>query len=333
MGCCAAKGPRRTADAQGAVAQGTSEHESLPAGAGGDEEDPEVPSEELGRLVGGSCEPTLISCRDLNGARLANQRAEAAEFNRNDKRSRSKTRVALESQISKSSGTSSDDLSRRISRMGTNRREKMIAGIKDSASTSVTSPDVSSSSIAGGPSGGRSAASDLDSRLGTLGLATKVMDGDGNCQFRSMAYNLFGEQKHHAAPRAAAVAHMKKHRDFFGVFFETAKEFDRYLKDMARNRTWGDELTLRAAVEAYGCEAHVITSEPANWYLVYQPESDAPALDPQVAVCPKKVPAPRKGKQIFLSYVSPVHYNAIMVGPGYVMRDSQDTAGSALTNN
>ena len=31
------------------------------------------------------------------------------------------------------------------------------------------------------------------------------------------------------------------------------------VKDMSKNRTWGDEITLRAVVEAYGCIAHVIT--------------------------------------------------------------------------
>ena len=42
---------------------------------------------------------------------------------------------------------------------------------------------------------------------------------------------------------------------------------------MSKDRHWGDELTLRAAVEAYSCIAHIISSEEQNWYLVYTPES------------------------------------------------------------
>eukprot|EP00964_Phaeocystis_antarctica_P155657 scaffold124921_cov59-Phaeocystis_antarctica.AAC.5 len=61
---------------------------------------------------------------------------------------------------------------------------------------------------------------------------------------------------------------MRKNADFFGMYFEDGTEFTAYLRDMARSRTWGDELTLRAAVEAYGCSAHVLTTTPANWYLV-----------------------------------------------------------------
>jgi hypothetical protein len=150
----------------------------------------------------------------------------------------------------------------------------------------------------------------LQGRLDNFGMCMKEMKGDGNCQFRSLAFNLFGDQDHHAMTRKAAVAHMRKHADFFGSLFEDAAEFNAYLRDMARARTWGDELTLRAVIEAYNCEAHVITSEPANWYLVYQSETSC--IDPSVAALPPKKSMPRPGKQVFLAYMSPVHYNSIV---------------------
>lgn len=96
-------------------------------------------------------------------------------------------------------------------------------------------------------------------------------------QFRALADQLLGSQEHHAITRAAAVAHMHASADYFGMFFEGPAEFKAYLKAMGRSRTWGDELTLRAAVEAFGCVAHVVTSEEQNWYLVYTPEAPPPA--------------------------------------------------------
>merc|ERR1712039_508043 len=99
------------------------------------------------------------------------------------------------------------------------------------------------------------------------------MKGDGNCQFRAIAFNLFRSQAHHAAVRKAAVEHMRQNSDFFGILFETGEEFEKYLAGMAKDRTWGDELTLRAIVEAYGCVVHLVTSESANWYLVYHPDA------------------------------------------------------------
>ena len=35
---------------------------------------------------------------------------------------------------------------------------------------------------------------------------------------------------------------------------------------MSRNKTWGDELTIRAVADAYNVNVHVITSENENWY-------------------------------------------------------------------
>ena len=128
------------------------------------------------------------------------------------------------------------------------------------------------------------------------------MRGDGNCQFRGLAFNLFGSE-HHAIVRKACCDHIKTHADFFAVFFDGSDEFERYLANMSRDRHWGDELTLRAAVEAYSCIAHIISSEAQNWYLVYTPES----TDDVEMMLPVGVKAPPKKKDVYLSYVSPIH--------------------------
>ncbi|KAH8061671.1 thiol-dependent ubiquitin-specific protease [Aureococcus anophagefferens] len=147
-------------------------------------------------------------------------------------------------------------------------------------------------------------------RLGTLNLSQHMMQGDGNCQFRAFAFNLFGTQSHHLVVRRAACEQMAAHVEYFAAFFADEAEFRDYLRGMARDRTWGDELTLRAVVEAYGCVAHVLTSEARNWYLVYTPESTD--VDLAASSVPENYQAPPQGKEVFLSYVSPVHYNAVV---------------------
>lgn len=182
---------------------------------------------------------------------------------------------------------------RRMSKLSSLDRSQMIEDIKEVSDKRIDNRD------------------GLENRLDAFGMKMKVMEGDGNCQFRSIAFNLFGDQVHHAIARKAAVEHMQKHKDFFSMFFESGSEFKSYVKDMSKNRTWGDELTLRAVVEAYSCEAHVVTSSSANWYLVYQPENED-ERDPKIAATPKGQQPPQKGKQIFLSYISPIHYNSIV---------------------
>ena len=66
---------------------------------------------------------------------------------------------------------------------------------------------------------------------------------------------------------------------------------------MCQDRCWGDELTLSAAAEALQCEVHVVTTEQENWLLHYGAEEAA-----------------ERGlrRQCFLTYVSPIHYNALV---------------------
>eukprot|EP00928_Gymnodinium_smaydae_P064626 TRINITY_DN47909_c0_g1_i1.p1 TRINITY_DN47909_c0_g1~~TRINITY_DN47909_c0_g1_i1.p1 ORF type:complete len:314 (-),score=58.75 TRINITY_DN47909_c0_g1_i1:130-1020(-) len=152
----------------------------------------------------------------------------------------------------------------------------------------------------------------LEKRLHFFGMRSLHMKADGNCQFRSLAFNLFGSQHYHAYTRKAVVRHMLKHKEFFGAFFSDERRFQKYLQGMACDTTWGDELTLRAAVEVYACVLHLITSCADNWYLVYEPESFLSYPDMEVLKVPESACLPPAGKVIFLAYHAPDHYNAII---------------------
>ena len=159
-------------------------------------------------------------------------------------------------------------------------RGEIVRGLEESAS--------SESDIGVGTS------ASIVKRLHQLGLDSVEMAGDGNCQFRAIADNLFGSQSHHAVVREAATRHMKKHASFFGIYFEAAHEFHAYLRDMGRSRTWGDELTLRAIVDGFGVVAHLITSDAEHWHSVYA----APSAQADARV-------------LFLAYIAPIHYNTL----------------------
>lgn len=256
-------------------------------------------------VVSNAFTPVRISSRHLHLQELVHQRAQAAIcFGSDVAPPQRRTRVALFERTA-TPGVLPYILrgESRMSNMTPEDMDKMVGDIKECA---CVNGSVGQGNI---QVNGRGCYG-LEGRLDSFGMCMKEMKGDGNCQFRSLAFNLFGDQDHHAMTRKAAVAHMRKHANFFGSLFEDVAEFNAYLSDMARARTWGDELTLRACIEAYNCEAHIITSEPANWYLVYQSETSS--VDPAVAVCPPKKSLPRPGKQVFLAYVSPVHYNSIV---------------------
>ena len=80
-------------------------------------------------------------------------------------------------------------------------------------------------------------------------------------------------------------------RHVFELFL--GEDFKAWAKQMARDGTWGDELTLRAASEAYGIVVNVVTSDSENWFLRYIPEHTLVQ------------------REVFLSYIAPIHYNGI----------------------
>ena len=145
----------------------------------------------------------------------------------------------------------------------------------------------------------------LKNRLGILDLQMLEIAGDGNCQFRSASQQLFGNEAHHEFVRRRSVAFIRARANEFAPFFmpdararKGTSPFDAYLSRMAKGRTWGDELTLRAICNAFGAVIHVVTSTEENWYLKYEPE------------------VKQTEKQIFLAYISPAHYNAFALLPG-----------------
>jgi hypothetical protein len=80
-------------------------------------------------------------------------------------------------------------------------------------------------------------------RLHSLGLDMEVQRGDGNCQFRSLSACLHGSPAHHGHVRGRVAAHLRAHQSHFESFLGE-EGFACYVSEMARDGTWGDELTL-----------------------------------------------------------------------------------------
>eukprot|EP00921_Rhytidocystis_pertsovi_P016812 GHVQ01026466.1.p1 GENE.GHVQ01026466.1~~GHVQ01026466.1.p1 ORF type:complete len:460 (+),score=125.68 GHVQ01026466.1:313-1692(+) len=182
-----------------------------------------------------------------------------------------------------------------------------------------------------------------------LGCHMIVMAGDGNCQFRSAAYNLYGSEEMHMSVRMRTVGHMRKESEFYSIFFCEGREYRAYLRDMERDGTWGDELCVRAMADSYGCVVHIVTSNEEHWYLKYEPSSSAPAsaavssaagssaaaasASASAAAAAAAERCDERGggshggvveerwgggevcRHLFFTYISPIHYNAMALLP------------------
>eukprot|EP00658_Telonema_sp_P-2_P057973 TRINITY_DN4639_c0_g1_i4.p1 TRINITY_DN4639_c0_g1~~TRINITY_DN4639_c0_g1_i4.p1 ORF type:complete len:270 (+),score=47.40 TRINITY_DN4639_c0_g1_i4:148-957(+) len=145
----------------------------------------------------------------------------------------------------------------------------------------------------------------LDERLKNHEMRAEHMKDDGNCQFRALSHQMYGDQNRHAEVRAYIMEHIKSHKDEYELYCD--EDINRYIDRMGKDRTWGDELTLKAAVDAYQATVHAVTSNKDNWHLVYKPEGETtPKPDPVSDASRKK---------LFLAYISPVHYNSLVPLP------------------
>ena len=73
-------------------------------------------------------------------------------------------------------------------------------------------------------------------RIGTYGLRERKVEGDGNCQFRAVADQLYGDQSHHLQVRQTAVLQLEKDAGHYSGFVQG--DFDAYLVHMSEPGTW-----------------------------------------------------------------------------------------------
>nr|XP_024361513.1 uncharacterized protein LOC112275388 isoform X2 [Physcomitrium patens] len=136
-----------------------------------------------------------------------------------------------------------------------------------------------------------SAKNRLLDRLKYHGLAERQMAGDGNCQFRALADQLYGSPDNFSSVRADVVEQLSQARDSYTS--HVPMEFDDYLKVMASDGAWGDHVTLQAAADKYGVRINLVTSFEDRYFIEIKPAQQ------------------RSNRVLYLSFWSEYHYNSI----------------------
>ena len=131
----------------------------------------------------------------------------------------------------------------------------------------------------------------LENRLRLYGLKEKKVRGDGNCQFRALADQLWNNQERHAEIRSAVVDQLRRDSESYSVF--VPEDYALYVRDMSRQTTWGDHITLQAAADTYGVAMCVISSYKDNFVIEIQPK------------------VKRSERVLWISFWAEVHYNSI----------------------
>ena len=149
----------------------------------------------------------------------------------------------------------------------------------------------------------------IDELLANIGAERQEQIGDGNCLFRSLAHQLFGQQDAHALVRELCCDFIEAHAADYAELVEASAvgvgsptsipssyasrvaggvsdekggcvtdrnivAFSQYVARMRMAGTWGDEICVHAAARLFTVRIHVLTSDYPNsrWHLVFQPE-------------------------------------------------------------
>mmetsp|Transcript_14569 Transcript_14569/g.29896 ORF Transcript_14569/g.29896 Transcript_14569/m.29896 type:complete len:539 (-) Transcript_14569:877-2493(-) len=91
--------------------------------------------------------------------------------------------------------------------------------------------------------------------LNLKGFDLQKVRGDGNCLFRAVSHQVYGNDRWHAVVREKCVKYMKAHKERFKGFI--ARDFDAYLDVVATLGEWGDEPEIQAMVEIYARPAQI----------------------------------------------------------------------------
>lgn len=140
----------------------------------------------------------------------------------------------------------------------------------------------------------------LNARLFSLGLSPVDVRGDGNCQFRAIAHQLFGDENFHEQVRMAAVSYIQRCRQRYNysvqivlIYYSTyhnsdlllryepfmSRKYNLYLKQMASTDggtcSWGDHLTLDAIANVYNMRVWCIESSVQYECTRISPENES----------------------------------------------------------
>ncbi|KAJ1456920.1 hypothetical protein M885DRAFT_516504 [Pelagophyceae sp. CCMP2097] len=144
-------------------------------------------------------------------------------------------------------------------------------------------------------------------RLQDFGLVEHSVEGDGACQFRALAHQLFGDQGKHAVVRHAVVQQLRCAPDTYQNFVH--ENFEAYALRMAQPREWGDHVTLQATADAYRIKITVVTSYAERSFIRVKPTlyGDADGC----ASPSRRHPCTRARRNIWLAFWAETHYSSI----------------------
>ena len=107
--------------------------------------------------------------------------------------------------------------------------------------------------------------------------------GDGNCFFRAIAHQLYGDESQHQKVREEAVQEVIKNSNRYSNF--VAGSFDKYVSNLSTDREWADNAAIQATSNAFRISIEILNdSERIPSYTILPFHEDYVASPQHVVV-------------------------------------------------
>lgn len=120
--------------------------------------------------------------------------------------------------------------------------------------------------------------------LRRLGLYASEIEGDGNCLFRALSDQLYGDKgAMHPRIRSQVVEYMKQNSAYFSMFLgsEFGESWEQYLSRMARDGVYGDNAEIVAFANCYG--VNVVIYQQEHLFVVACQDGSHKAMNVHIA--------------------------------------------------
>jgi len=130
-------------------------------------------------------------------------------------------------------------------------------------------------------------------------LQIKQVQGDGNCLFRAISDQIYGEESFHRAIRRVCMDYIELESDFFKNFIvqgANPMKFREYIVKKREDGIWGDDIEIQAASEIYNRSVEIFAYSDVPMRTFHESAGFGSRLTP-----------------IRLSYHGNSHFNSIVL--------------------
>jgi len=164
-------------------------------------------------------------------------------------------------------------------------------------------------------------------RHGLKPLDVAFFGGGGNCFFKSVSHQLYGNPSQHLAIRAAGIQYLRENPERF-IESNLETSWLEYLKNMTMQGTWADNIIIQAVADAMNLTIHIVESYE-NFIEITLVEAANVIQNPR----PIYIGHIGEPRPMYIGHIGEMHYISTVAALNLSERSSNVNSSKSNTNN